>query len=69
MEQAFTSLNNAMCFTLVPMGPDFSKPFVLEYDASRTSLGVVLTLQESRPLSNKKLFEHNLGKYSYEIIY
>jgi hypothetical protein len=47
--------------------PYFSSPFVLECDASRSSLGVVLT-QEGRPISftRKKLCDQNLGKSTYE---
>ena len=43
MEHALISLKNSMCSTLVLAVPDFSKPFVLECDASGTSLGAVLT--------------------------
>jgi hypothetical protein len=48
-EQAFTNLKQAMCTTLVLAAPDFNKTFVMEYDASGTSIGVVVT-QEGRPL-------------------
>ena len=43
IEQDFISLKNSMCLTPVLIVPYFTKPFVLECDASRTNLGVVLT--------------------------
>jgi hypothetical protein len=65
--QAFQTLNMAMCTTPVLSLPDFTKTFVLECDASEKGIGVVL-MQEGRPLAftSKQLSERNLGKSIYE---
>jgi hypothetical protein len=65
--QSFQTLKMAMCTTLVLVLPDFTKTFVLECDASRKGIGVVL-MQEGGPLAftNKQLSERNLGKPIYE---
>ena len=67
MEKAFNSSNNEMCSTPVLVVPNFSKPFVLECDASCTSLRAVLT-QDGRPLAftNKQVCDRNLGKFTYD---
>ena len=56
-----------MCTTLVLSLPDFTKTFVLECDASRKGIGVVL-MKEGQPLAftNKQLSEKNLVKSIYE---
>jgi hypothetical protein len=65
--QAFHTLQMAMCTTLVLALPDFTKTFMLECDASRKGIGVVL-MQEGRALAftSKQLSERNLGKSIYE---
>jgi hypothetical protein len=65
--QDFQTLKMAMCTTQVLALPDFTKTFVLECDASRKGIGVVL-MQESRPLAftSKQLSERTLGKSIYE---
>jgi hypothetical protein len=65
--QAFQTLKTAMCTTLVLALPDFTKTFVLECDASRKGIGIVL-MQEGRPLAftSKQLSERNMGKPIYE---
>jgi hypothetical protein len=65
--QDFQTLKMAMCTTPVLALPDFTKTFVLECDASRKGIGVVL-MQEGPPLAftNKQLSERNLGKSIYE---
>jgi hypothetical protein len=57
----------AMCTTLVPSLPDFTKTFVLECDASRKGIGVFL-MQEgwSLAFTSKQLSKRNLGKSIYE---
>jgi hypothetical protein len=56
-----------MCNTLVLASPNFNKTFVVESDASGTSIGAVLT-QYGRPLAftSQALSGHNLGKFTYE---
>lgn len=56
-----------MCSTPVLAVPYFTQHFVLECDASGTSLVEVLT-QQGRPLdfTNEHLCDIHLGKYTYE---
>jgi hypothetical protein len=65
--QDFQTLKTTMCTTLVLALPDFTKTFVLEFDASGKGIGTVL-MQEGRPLAftSKQLSEKNLGKPIYE---
>jgi hypothetical protein len=65
--QAFQTLKTTMCTTLVLALPDFKKTFVLECDASRKGISIVL-MQEGRPLAftRKKLYKRNMGKPIYE---
>jgi hypothetical protein len=49
VEEAFIDLNHAMCTTLVLAAPNLNKTFVVEYDASCTSIDPVLT-QDDRPI-------------------
>ena len=56
-----------MCTIRVLVVTDFSKNFVLECDAYRKGLGVVL-LQDGNPstFTSKWLCDRNLGKSTYE---
>jgi hypothetical protein len=65
--QDFQTLTMAMCTTPVLALPDFTKTYVLECDASRKGIGVVL-MQEGRPLAftSKQISERNLYKSIYE---
>jgi hypothetical protein len=63
ISQAFQTLKMTMCTTPILALLDFTKTFVLECDAPRKGIDVVL-MQEGRPLAftNKQLSERNLGK-------
>lgn len=67
MDQAFWALKDAMCLTLVLVVTDFSKPFVLECEASGIGLGAIST-QEGRTLTftSNQLCDRNLGKSTHE---
>ena len=60
--KAFKHLKEEMCQELVLATPDFTKTFIVECDASRDGIGVVL-MQDERPIS----FEiHPIeGKFSH----
>jgi hypothetical protein len=66
-DQSFQALKEAMCTTPVMDLPDFTKTFVLECDASRRGIGVVL-MQDGQPLAftSKQLLERHLGQSIYE---
>ena len=64
---AFQLLMDAMSNPLVLALPNFSKPFVIECDASRSSVGAVL-MQNQRPIAfhNQALKGKNLAFSTYE---
>lgn len=66
-QHAFESLKQALTALPTLAIPDFSKPFVLETDASGTELGVVLT-QEGKPLAFRSatLSDRRQAKSVYE---
>ena len=67
VEHAFNQLKHAMTTILVLALPDFNKPFVIETDASRVGVGVVL-MQDQCPIAyyNHILPQHNRLKSVYE---
>jgi hypothetical protein len=66
-DHAFQELRASMCTTLFLALPDFTKTFVLECDATRRGIGVVL-MQEGRPLTftRKQFSDRHLGQSIYE---
>ena len=66
-ENAFHNLKQAMVQASVLMLPNFSKLFMVEADASGTSLGAIL-MQDGKPLAyySKALSSKALGKSTYE---
>jgi hypothetical protein len=67
VEQSFKSLKEDMCTTRVLSIPDFTKTFVLECDASKRGIRVVL-MQYGRPLAftSKQLSERHVGQSIHE---
>ena len=65
--QSFEQLKEVMCTVHVFTTPDFTKTFILECDASRNGIGVVL-MKEGRPLSSESqpLKGKDLHKPIYE---
>jgi hypothetical protein len=65
--QDFEQLKEAMCKSHVLTTPDFTKTFIVECDASRNGIGVVL-MQEGRPLAfeSQTLKGKDLNKPIYE---
>lgn len=68
---AFNKLKIYITTTLVLQSPDFSDMFVMEYDASRVGIGIVLH-QNNHPVEffNCKLVvkHHTLASYGQELI-
>jgi len=64
--KAFKHLKEVMCQSLVLAMPDFTKTFIVECDASRNGIGVVL-IQYERPISFKS--RPIKGKYLNKAIY
>lgn len=65
--EAFRSLKKAMITALVLKLPNFSKPFVIEVDASMKEMGAIV-MQEQHPIAfiNKSLGVENEGLSTYE---
>ena len=63
----FESLKQAMMTAIVLALPNFSKEFIVEFDASHQGIGVVLS-QNGRPLAyfNKALFNRHQALSVYE---
>jgi hypothetical protein len=66
-QKAFEELKQKLTSTLVLSLPDFSKPFVIECDASGVGLGAIL-MQDKKPIAyySKALGVKNLTKSAYE---
>jgi len=64
--KAFEHLKEGMCQASVLGTPDFTKTFIVEYDASRNGIGDVLK-QEERPISSESC--PIKGKYLQKAIY
>jgi hypothetical protein len=67
VDQSFHTFKEAMCMTSILALTDFTNTFVLECDASRKGIGVVL-MQYSRPLAftSKQISQRRLGQSIYE---
>ena len=65
--RCFEELKEVMSNALVLATPDFSKPFIIEYDASRFGIGPVL-MQEGHPIAfeSRKLNKRERLKSTYK---
>lgn len=46
MDDGFNKIKKALCWDVMVITPDFTKPFILQTDASGTALGAVLTQEQ-----------------------
>jgi hypothetical protein len=71
----FKQLKEVMCKAPILTTPDFTKTFIVECDASRNGIGVVLMQEgsplsfESRPLKGKDLHKPIYEKEMMEILH
>ena len=65
--KAFEDIKQVMCIASVLATPNFTKTFIVEYDASRNGIDVAL-MQEGRPISfeSHPIKGKNLDKPIYE---
>jgi hypothetical protein len=65
-DHSFQALKDAMCSTPILSLPNFTKTFVLEYDAFGKGIGAIL-MQDGRPFAftRKKFLEPHLGQSIY----
>jgi hypothetical protein len=73
--KAFEQLKEVMCKALVLTTPDFTKTFIVEFDALRNGIGIVLMQEgrplafESRPIKGKDLHKPIYEKEMMEILH
>ena len=66
-QRSFDPLKAAVTLAPDPALPDFSEPFVVEFDVSRRGIGAVL-MQQQRPIAffSRALSDRTLAKLAYE---